>query len=60
MDALFERATGVQRTIALFGGVEYQLSTRLAIDGSWQRYGVSGGQGDSQLLVSLTLNLGKR
>jgi hypothetical protein len=60
LDAVLERATGLERTIALFGGLEYQLSPRLAIDSSWQRYGVSGGQGDSQLLVSLTLNLGKR
>jgi len=58
MDAVFERATGVERTVALFGGVEYELSPRLAIDGSWQRYGVSGGQSDSQLLVSATLNFG--
>ena len=59
-DAVYERATGFERTIAVFGGVEYQMTERAAVDAVWQRYGLAGGEADRQFLVSFTINLGKR
>ena len=40
-------------------GVEYQLTQRLALDLSGQRFGLIGGGQDRQVLLGLTLNLGK-
>lgn len=58
VDALLERATGFEKTAALFAGVEYQVTERWAVDAVWQRYGLWGGEADRQLLVSFTWNLG--
>ena len=54
-----EKSTGFERTLAAFGGVGYDLTDRFAVDVSGQRFGLTGGGQDRQLLVSFTLNLGK-
>jgi hypothetical protein len=54
-----EKSTGFDRTLAIFGGIEYQLTQRVAIDFSGQRFGLVGGGEDRQVLVGLTINLGK-
>lgn len=59
-DTVLERATGFDRTVAVFGGVEFEITDRAAVDAVWQRYGLSGGEADSQFLLSFTFNLGKR
>ena len=59
MNLTLERSTGFERTLAVFGGVEYQLTQRLALDLSGQRFGLIGGGQDRQVLLGLTLNLGK-
>ncbi len=56
---MLERSTGFERTLAAFGGVEYQVNKRVAVDVSGQRFGLVGNGPDRQLLVSLTVNLGK-
>jgi hypothetical protein len=59
LNAVVERATGFSRTLAGFAGVEYQAGARIAVDLSGQRYGLSGIAADRQVLLGLTLNLGK-
>jgi hypothetical protein len=59
VNAVYERSTGFERVISVFGGVEYQITEKVAVDVSGQRFGVSGGGADRQLLVALTVNLGK-
>ena len=59
VNTLLEKSTEFQRTLAAFGGVEYQVSKRIAVDVSGQRLGLTGLGPDRQLLVSLTVNLGK-
>ena len=54
-----EKSTGFEKTLAAFGGVEYQLTERVAFDLSGQRFGVIGGGQDRQILLGLTVNLGK-
>jgi hypothetical protein len=54
-----EKSTGFERTVAVFGGVEYQISKRVAIDASGQRLGLSGPGQDRQVLLGFTVNLGK-
>lgn len=54
-----ERATGFAASLALFAGVEYQISRRLALDFSGQQYGVTGGNSDRQVMVSLTASIGR-
>lgn len=56
---LLEKSTGFKRTLAVFGGVEYQATKRVAFDVTGQRLGLVGGVADRQLLVGLTVNLGK-
>jgi hypothetical protein len=58
-EALLEKATGFGRTIGCTGGVEYQMSQRLAIDVTGVRLGLAGGNPDRQILVGMTFNLGK-
>lgn len=55
----WERSTGFERTVAVFGGVAYDLTDRFSVDFSGQRFGLVGGGEDRQVLVSFTLNLGK-
>jgi hypothetical protein len=47
------------RNRAFFAGGEYQITQRIAVDFSGQRLGLAGGNPDRQLLVGLTMNVGK-
>ncbi len=58
VNAVFERSTGFRSSFAAFAGVEYQIGPRLAFDASGQRISLTSGA-DRQLLLSMTLNLGK-
>lgn len=59
VNAVYERSTGFERTWAAFAGVEYQVTERIAVDLSGQRYGLAGGSPDRQVIVGLTVNFGK-
>jgi hypothetical protein len=59
VNAVYERSTGVERTWAGFAGIEYQVTERIAVDFSGQRFGLAGGNPDRQLVVGLTMNFGK-
>lgn len=59
LNAVLERSAGVERTVAAFGGVEYQITGKVALDVAAQRFGLVGGGADRQVLVGLTINLGK-
>ena len=54
-----EKSTGFERNISAFGGVEYQIVDRIAVDFSGQRLGWFGGGADRQFVVGLTINVGK-
>lgn len=58
-NAVYERATGFAPTVAVFAGIEYQITERVAVDFSAQRFGLRGGNADRQVVVGLTVNLGK-
>ncbi|HUQ91775.1 MAG TPA: hypothetical protein VM120_08840 [Bryobacteraceae bacterium] len=47
------------RTVSRFAGVEYQLTSNLAVDVTAQRVGINGSGMDRQVLVGLTVNFGK-
>lgn len=59
VNAVLEKSTGLKRTLAVFGGIEYQITKRVAIDASVQRLGLTGDSPDRQFLLGLTVNLGK-
>ena len=59
VNVVYERSTGFERVISAFGGVEYQITEKVAVDLSGQRFGLAGGGADRQVLVALTVNLGK-
>lgn len=59
MNLVYEKSTGGERSLSLFEGVEFQMTDRLALDVSGQHFGVSGGFPEHQIVVGLTLNLGK-
>ena len=59
INALYDRSTGFGGTLAGFAGLEYQITPRAAVDVSGQRLGLSGGTPDRQVVVGLTVNLGK-
>ena len=59
VNAVYERSTGIERTWAGFAGVEYQITQRIAVDFSGQRYGLAGGNPDRQFVVGLTANFGR-
>jgi hypothetical protein len=54
-----ERSTGFESNLAVFAGVEYQITPRFALDLSANRFGLTGGNPDRQLMLSLTITLGK-
>ena len=56
---VYERPTGAAATLAAFAGVEYQITERVAVDFTAQRFGVNGGNPDRQVVVGLTFNFGK-
>jgi hypothetical protein len=59
LNAVYERSIGFAGTLAAFAGIEYQITERVAVDASGQRFGLAGGSPDRQIVVGLTLNLGK-
>jgi hypothetical protein len=59
LNTLLEKSAGFERTLSMFGGVEYQINKRVAVDVSGQRIGFTGGGPDRLLLVGLTINTGK-
>jgi hypothetical protein len=56
---LVEKSTGIARQVSLFEGFECQFTDKVALDVSSQHFSVSGGQRDQQLVVGLTVNLGR-
>jgi hypothetical protein len=58
MTVVWENATGFERTISVFGGVEYQCSEQFAVDVTAQRYSLAGPGPDRQVLVGVTWNFG--
>ncbi len=56
---LYEKATGVTRTLGVFEGVEYQISDRFALDFSVLHLNVVGGKIDHQLGINLSVNTGR-
>jgi hypothetical protein len=59
VNAVYERSTGFEGTWAGFAGVEYQITERIAVDVTGQRYGLAGGNPDRQVVLGLTMNFGK-
>jgi len=57
-NVVLEKSTGVDRTVSLFEGVEYQITENFALDLSGQHFNVAGGTKDHQLVVGITVNLG--
>jgi hypothetical protein len=55
---IYEKSTGVDRSIAVFEGVEYQITEKLALDISGQHFNVVGGTTDHQMVIGITLNFG--
>lgn len=56
---VWEKSSGNHDTWALYGGVEYKATARVAFDLSGQRLGISGVAPDRQVLLSATFNLGR-
>jgi hypothetical protein len=59
VNTVYERATGSGATLAAFVGMEYQITERVAVDVTGQRFGLVGCFADRQIVVGLTLNFGK-
>jgi len=59
VNAVVERSTGFERITSVFGGVEYQITERVAVDATVQRLGWYGGEPDRQFVIGTTINLGK-
>jgi hypothetical protein len=55
VNALYEKATGNERQISLFEGMEYQVTDPFSIDFSLQHIALWGGQPDTQFVVGITL-----
>lgn len=58
-NVVYERSTGVGPTWAAFAGAEYQITERVAVDVTGQRFGLRGGTPDRQIVVGMTVNFGK-
>ncbi len=56
---IWERSTGVPGAVALFEGVEYQMTDRVAFDLSGQHFGLRGATPDNQVVVGMTVSLGR-
>jgi hypothetical protein len=54
-----EKSTGVERVVSFFEGVEYQINERVALDLSGQHLGVAGGARDHQIVLGITVSLGR-
>ena len=55
---IYEKSTGVDHSVSIFEGVEYQITEKFALDFSGQHFNVSGGTVDHQIVVGITVNLG--
>ncbi len=55
---IWEKATGHESTVALFEGVEFQMTDRFALDLSGQHFSLNPGPADNQIVLGLTVNLG--
>jgi hypothetical protein len=55
VNALYEKATGSDREVSLFEGIEYQVTDPFSIDFSFQHIAVVGGPRDTQFVVGITL-----
>ncbi len=55
---ILEKATGQQNTVALFEGIEFQMTERFALDLSGQHFSLNHGPADNQIVLGLTVNLG--
>lgn len=53
-----ERSTGFEPNLSVFAGIECQITPRFALDVSAQRFGLTGGFPDRQIMLSLTIALG--
>jgi hypothetical protein len=56
---LYEKSTGAEREISLFEGVEYQITGKVAVDLSGQHFSAWGGPVDNQVVIGLTVSLGR-
>ncbi|MBI1788264.1 MAG: hypothetical protein HYR60_12030 [Acidobacteria bacterium] len=59
VNAVWEKSTGVERMVSVFEGVEYQITEKVALDFSGQHFSLIGGTPDHQIVIGLTVNLGK-
>lgn len=57
--AVLDRPTGFESNLAVFAGVEYEISQRISFDVTAQRFGLTGGDPDRQLLAGVTITLGR-
>jgi hypothetical protein len=55
INALYEKATGSERQISFFEGMEYQVTDPFSIDFTVQHIALWGGQPDTQFVVGITL-----
>ena len=60
VNAVYEKATGTVRQISLFEGMEYQVTDPFATDFAVQQIARWGGQPDTQFVIGITMNTGKR
>lgn len=58
-NVLLEKSSGVQRTVSVFEGMEYQITNRFSIDVSGQHLNAIGGVRDNQISVGLVMNFGR-
>ena len=59
INVLWEKATGAERQISLFEGMEYQVTEPFAIDFAAQQIALAGGQPDRQYVIGITVNTGR-
>jgi hypothetical protein len=57
-NVVWEKSTGVRPLVAVYEGLEYQRNPRLALDLSFQHFGLAGGGPDHQVVFGITLTLG--
>lgn len=58
-NSVLEKSTGVTRSVSVFEGVEYQWTERVAFDVSGQHYAIAGGSQDNQIVVGISVALGR-
>lgn len=58
-NAIWEKSTGQLSTVALFEGIEFQMTDRVAFDLSGQHFSVSGSSPDNQIVFGITVSVGR-